>query len=285
MGYAALLRWQLNNWMRWFKQRHKGYAHNASPTEGVTSEATEGTTDAPTSLANPLLQQKESESDIDFHQQRNRRRRMSVLFQHRHHLRFSETKQYAWYTAALGASISWFVIVCGVNIFDVDYTGSKTVNFQHTHREETYASFVIDQFAYDGHSSFIYRFFLFLAFVMMGFILPTISMFLCFAIEACKDYSEQPWFRDLVNTLQYMYPFSGHEPLLLGFLVFYLEFERIVDHVINQGNPPCESPNEACVYVTPTFTVGAGFFMSWAMCLISLYFLTKEKYFKFTLQI
>lgn len=283
MGYAALLRWQLNNWMRWFKEKHKDDACIDAPLEGIDSGDTDGT-ETPASLAEPLLLNEESDDVNNFRQQR-RKRRLSALFQNRHHLRFSQTKQYSWYAAAAGASISWLALVCGVYIFDVDFTGSLAEGFKEPHREETYASFVIDQFTYDGHSPFLYRLFLFLAFAVMGFFIPTIAMFLCVTIEACNDYSSLPWFRDLVNTLQYMYPFSGHEALLLGFLVFYLEFERIVDHVVNRGNPHCEYPNEPCLDITITFTIGAGFFISWVISLITLYFLTKEKYFKYTLQI
>jgi len=270
MGYATMLRWQLNNWMRWFKETHKNHEGNDSKSSEVEGD----NTNTPASLAEPLLQE---ESDVVLENDQ--------FYHRRHHLRFSKNKQYAWYAAAAGAFISWLVIVSGSPMFDVDYTGSLTAGFQVVHREESYASFVIDQFTDDDHSPFMYRFFLFLAFAVMGFFIPSTVMFLCFAIEACKDYGGQRWFRDLVNTLQYMYPFSGHEPLMMGLIIFFLECYRVVDHVINRGKPPCESPNDGCVYITPTFTVGAGFFISWVLCLVALYFLTKEKYFKYTLQI
>mmetsp|Transcript_6780 Transcript_6780/g.9932 ORF Transcript_6780/g.9932 Transcript_6780/m.9932 type:complete len:542 (-) Transcript_6780:50-1675(-) len=278
----VLMRWELNRWIRWYKRKNSNTSsHVTSQFFNISGKDGSHIADAgngETLFTEPLLQRdasngyvEESPQDVD-----NGRET--------HHDKVSSWIQTLWYIAAAGSVISWSVVASGAKIFDFHHTTEPFPgdSFPYS-RDDSIYDFLYYQLSYTHESLFFFQIMSFSLIVIVCFVIPTLTMYLCLAIELSSryDYLDTLMFRELVCTLQYLRLCVGSESFLFAMIFFYLEIERI------SKNFKSIDFEDTQLFMTtdPEIVWATGFFISWMVFLWALNDLTLTKYKWHTLEI
>lgn len=271
----VLIRWELNRWIRWYKIKSSKEClaitsqYNLLDQDGDQIIDTDNGSSFPTET---LLQRETSNELIE----------MSIRDDNVHRDKFSSRMQIFWYFAATGSVISWAVAASGTNIFYFHHATCPAPDglFSYSRHDSIYG-FLYNQLSYTFESIFFFQITNFLLIVIICFAIPTMTMFLCIAIEVGSryEYLATVRLRKVVCALQYLRLCVGSESFLFALIFFYLEIGRISEKYkrVDVG--------EVQLYMTtqPEIVWGTVFLILWMVCLWVLNDLTLIKYKRYTL--
>jgi len=148
----------------------------------------------------------------------------------------------------------WLAMAAGVELVKVKYSGKWTEGMEYD--EKTSSFYEISKGCFSEESNTIFSYFMICNWVLMAFVLPTLTLFtlgyLLLSKLSKSLYNERLYIKGF-RVLRVLYPCSTHEPLFIGYILMMIEIERVTDPLLN-GSESCEE--EKCLTIKGQFSSG-----------------------------
>ena len=166
--------------------------------------------------------------------------------------------------------VSWMFVSCDCNIMQLKYSGTFAEDMLEDDLIQERSLFGIIGHGYRVASGTLtpFREILFFNVAFLSYVLPTITMLMCYSAEFLRKFEDEVWYRKLVFGTRCVFICSGHEPFAIVCLFFSLEVQKIIDGLINVTD---ECKENACLTVKSEFLPGTYLYITFAMTLTMIY--------------